>query len=54
MPGDGPFRIQAFEIADQQQSEVPSPRQARTPDLVGIESLAQRLDVSIEIGLSRM
>ena len=36
-------------MADQQQPEVPFRRQAWTADLVSVESLTPRFDVSIEV-----
>jgi hypothetical protein len=47
-PRDGALGVQAFEVADQQQAKVASGRQTRPADLVGVESLAERLDVVIE------
>ena len=39
-PGDGPFRVQAFKVPEQQQPEVPPRRQTRAPDPVGIKRRA--------------
>jgi hypothetical protein len=47
-PRDGALGVQAFEVADQQQAKVAPGRQTRPADLVGVESLAERLDVVIE------
>jgi hypothetical protein len=44
------LRIQAFEIPDQQEPEVASGQQP-WPPVVGVESLAQALDVPIEVML---
>ena len=53
-PRDRALGVQAFEVADQQQPEVASRRQTRTADLVSVESLTERLDVAVEVGLSRI
>ena len=50
-PRDHAFSIQAFEIADQQQPEVASGWQTRTANLRGVESLAQALEVAVEVVL---
>jgi hypothetical protein len=50
-PRDRALRVEPFEVAEQQHTEIPARWQARTADLVGVEALAQRLDISIEIGL---
>src|SRR4029453_13921308 len=47
-PCDGALGVQAFEVADQQQSKIAARRQTRPTDLVGIESLTERLDVVVE------
>ena len=39
-PRDGAFGVQAFEVADQQQSKVAAGRQPGSANLVGVESLA--------------
>ena len=49
-PRNGALGVQAFEIADEQQAEVVSRRQARST-LVRIEPLAQTFDESVEIVL---
>jgi hypothetical protein len=49
-PRDRALRIQAFEVADQQQPEISSRRQPR-PAVVRVESLAQAFDVVVEIVL---
>jgi len=43
------FRIQAFEIADQQQPEAASWRQTRAAHVVSVESLAESVDVTVEV-----
>src|SRR5205823_12559962 len=48
-PGDRAFSVQTFEVADQQQTEVTPWWQTRTTDVLGVESLAQRLDVAVEV-----
>jgi hypothetical protein len=48
-PRDGALGVQAFEVTDQQQSEIASGRQARSADLVSVESLTERLDIPVEI-----
>ena len=48
--GNGALGVQAFEIADQQQTEVAAGWQARAP-LVRIGSLAEPLDESVEVAL---
>ena len=53
-PRDGALGVQAFEVADQQQAKIASGRQTRPADLVGVESLAERLDVAVEAPLSRI
>jgi hypothetical protein len=45
---DGTLGIQTFEVADQQ-TEVTAGREARATDLVGVESLTERLDVTVEV-----
>jgi hypothetical protein len=50
-PCDGALGVQAFEVADQQQSKVAARRLPTPTDLVGIESLTERLDVVVEPGL---
>jgi hypothetical protein len=45
-PRDGPLRVHAFKIAEQQQSEIAPRRQTRPPDAVSIERRALRLDKS--------
>jgi hypothetical protein len=42
-----------FEVADQQQAKMASRRQAGSADLIGVESLAERLDVAVEARVSR-
>jgi hypothetical protein len=49
-PRDRALRVQAFEVADQQQPEVAPGRQPR-PALVGVESLAESLDEAVEVVL---
>jgi hypothetical protein len=49
-PRDRALGIQAFEVADQQQPEIPARRQPR-PTVVRVESLAQSFDVAVEIVL---
>ena len=48
-PGNSAFGIQAFEVADQQQTEVAPWRQARTNDVISLESLTERLDVVVKV-----
>ena len=48
-PRNGALRIEAFEVADQQQTEVAPRRQTRTTDVVRVESLTKRLDVTVEV-----
>ena len=50
-PGNRPFRVQAFEVAEQQHSEVAAQRQTRPTDSVGVELRALLLDEGIETGL---
>jgi hypothetical protein len=50
-PRDRTLSVQAFEVADQQQPKVAARRQARPADRVGVESLAEGLDVAIEVRL---
>jgi hypothetical protein len=50
-PRNGALGIQAFEIPDQQQPEVPARRQAGSADLVGIKRLAESFDVPVEVML---
>ena len=50
-PRNRALGVQAFEIADQQQPEVASGRQARSANLLGIELLAESFDVSVEVML---
>jgi hypothetical protein len=45
-----PFRVQAFEIADQQQPEVTPRRQSR-PAVLRVESLAEPFDVPVDVVL---
>jgi hypothetical protein len=47
-PGDRTFRVQAFEVTDQQQPEVAARRQPWAA-LVRVESLAESFDVAIEV-----
>ena len=47
-PRDGPLRVQALKIAEQQQSEIAPRRQTRPPDAVGIELRALCLDEGVE------
>ena len=47
-PRDGPLRVQALKIAEQQQSEIAPRRQTRPPDAVGIELRALCLDEDVE------
>ena len=49
-PGDRAFRVQAFEVADQQQPEV-APWRQPWPALIRVESLAESFDVGIEVML---
>src|SRR5687767_10570375 len=46
-PRDRALRVQALEIADQQQPEVATGRQPRTP-IVRVESLADPFNVGVE------
>ena len=50
-PRDRAFSVQAFEVADQQQPEVASGLQTRRAGLLGVESLAQALDLAVEVVL---
>jgi hypothetical protein len=50
-PCDGAPRIRAFEVADQQQTEIAPRRQARAADLVSVEALTQSLDVAVKVML---
>ena len=43
--------VQVFEIADQEQAKVAPGPQTRPADLVRVESLAESLDVAIEVCL---
>jgi len=47
-PRDRALRVQTFEIADQQQSEVTPWRQPR-PAVVRVEPLAQTFDVPVDV-----
>ena len=47
-PRDGPLRVQALKIAEQQQPEIAPRRQTRPADTVGIELRALRLDEGVE------
>ena len=47
-PRDGPLRVQAFKIAEQQQSDIAPRRQTRPPDAVGVERRALCLDEGVE------
>ena len=47
-PRDGPLRVQALKIAEQQQPDIAPRRQTRPPDAVGIERRALRLDERVE------
>ena len=47
-PRDGSFRIQALKVAEQQQAEIPTRRQTRPPDPVGVKPRALVLDESVE------
>src|SRR5687767_8745481 len=49
-PPDRALRVQAFEIADQQQPEVAPGWQPRST-LIGVEWLAEPFDVTIEVVL---
>ena len=48
-PRDPALRVEPFEVPEQQQAEIATRGQARTPQLVGVESLTERLDVPIEV-----
>ncbi len=48
-PRDPAFRIDALEVADQQQPEVGAGRQTRPPDRDGVERGALRLDERVEV-----
>ena len=48
-PRDRALRVQPFEVAEQQQSEVAARCQTRAADPVGVELRALRLDESIEL-----
>ena len=48
-PGNAAFRVEALEVADQQQPEVAPRRQARPPHDRGIEAATQVFDEPIEI-----
>ena len=50
-PRDGPLRVHAFKIAEQQQSEIAPRRQTRPPDAVGVELRALCLDEGVEAGV---
>ena len=50
-PRDRPFRVQAFEVAEQQQPEIAARRQTRPADSVGVERRALRFDEGIEVRL---
>ena len=50
-PRDRPFRVQAFEVAEQQQPEIAARRQTRPADPVGVERRALRFDEGIEARL---
>ena len=47
-PGDGALRVQAFEVANQQQPKVAPGRQPR-PAVVGVDRLTEPFDVPVEI-----
>ncbi len=48
-PGDTPFRVEAFEVADEQQAEVTSGRQAGPTHHRRVEARAPLLDEAIEV-----
>ena len=50
-PRDGPLRVQACKIAEQQQSEIAPRRQTRPPDAVGVARRALCLDEGVEAGV---
>ena len=50
-PRDRPFRIQALEVAEQQQPEVAARRQTRPAHPVGVELRARPLDEGVETRL---
>ena len=50
-PRDRPFRVQALEVAEQQQPEVAPRRQTRPADPVGVELRALTLDKGVETRL---
>jgi hypothetical protein len=52
-PRDAPLRIEAFEIADQQQAEIDPGRQARAAHRVGIELGALRFGELVELLLAQ-
>jgi hypothetical protein len=47
-PSDRALGIEPFKVPKQQHAKVPPRWQTRTPDLVGVEPLTERLDVTIE------
>ena len=50
-PRNRPFRVQTFEVAEQQQPEVAARRQTRPADPLRLELRALRLDEPVEAGL---
>ena len=50
-PCDRTLGVQPFEVTEQQQAGVPPRRQPRTSPLIGVETLAEGLDISIEVRL---
>lgn len=48
-PCNGALGVQAFKVADQQESKIAPGRQPRSADLVGVESVTERLDVAVEV-----
>ena len=47
-PRDGPLRVQAFKVTEQQQPKIAPRCQTRPPDAVGIKPCALRLDEGVE------
>src|SRR5579883_3333887 len=50
-PGDGPLRVEALEVADEEHAEVGAGRDGLAADTVGVVWLAEGLDEVVEAGL---
>jgi len=50
-PRDRTLGVETFEVPQQQHAEIPARLEAGTAHAVGVKPLAQRLDVSIKVGV---